>query len=198
MTRIVLTGSESTGKTTLAGELAEHYGAELVPEFVREFAARKGASIAFDDHGAIARGQMALEDLRIARGRPMIVQDTDLLSTVVYCAHYFDRCPSWIEEAAAARRPDLYLLCDIDIPWIDDGIRDREHARDEIQGLFRAALDAAAVPTVVIHGTAAERFRHAVAAIDAMLSRPVNVQAAQRATEHDANSQKQHDGHQSE
>ena len=195
--RIVLTGSESTGKTTLAGALAEHYDAELVPEFVREFAARKGAPIVFGDHGAIARGQMALEDEHIARARAMIIQDTDLLSTVVYCAHYFDRCPPWIEEAAATRRPDLYLLCDIDIPWVADGIRDREHARDEIQALFRTALRASAVPTIVVGGTATERLRRAVAAIDAMLSRPIDVQAAWRATEHGASSQKQNGGHQS-
>lgn len=182
MTRIVLTGSESTGKTTLAGALAEHYGAELVPEFVREFAARKGAPIAFDDHGAIARGQMALEDEHIARARAILIQDTDLVSTVVYCTHYFDRCPPWIEEAAAARRPDLYLLCDIDIPWVGDGIRDREHARDEIQGLFRAALRASGVPVMVIHGTGDERFRRAVAAIDAMHSGPINANGPPRAT----------------
>jgi NadR type nicotinamide-nucleotide adenylyltransferase len=181
--RIVLTGSESTGKTTLAAALAEHYGAELVPEFVREFAARKGAPIAFDDHGAIARGQMALEDEHIARARTMIIQDTDLLSTVVYCAHYFDRCPPWIEEAAASRRPDLYLLCDIDIPWVVDGIRDREHARDEIQALFRAALRASEVPVMVIHGTCDERFRRAVDAIDAIRSEPVNAKAPPRATD---------------
>ena len=193
--RIVLTGSESTGKTTLARALAEHYGAELVPEFVREFAARKGAPIAFDDHGAIARGQMALEDEHIARARSMIIQDTDLLSTVVYCAHYFDRCPPWIAEAAAARRPNLYLLCDIDIPWVADGIRDRGHARDEIQGLFRTALRASAVPTVVARGPAAERLRGAVAAIDAMLCHPMNVEAARRETDAAANSQRQDDGH---
>lgn len=196
--RIVLTGSESTGKTTLADALAEHYDAELVPEFVREFAARKGAPIAFGDHGAIARGQMALEDEHAARARAMILQDTDLLSTVVYCAHYFGRCPPWIEEAAAARRPDLYLLCDIDIPWVGDGLRDRQHAREEIQGVFRTALRASAVPVVVVHGTGKERLRRAVAAIDAMRSRPIDTEPPQHATEYDANWRKQNDGRRSE
>lgn len=193
MMRIVLTGSESTGKTTLALALAEHYAADLVPEFVREFAARKGAPIAFDDHGAIARGQMALEDAPMARAGAMIIQDTDLLSTVVYCTHYFDRCPSWIEEAAAARRPSLYLLCDIDIPWVADGMRDREYAREEIQALFRTALLASAVPVAVIRGTGDERFRRAVAAIEAMLSAPVDG-SPPRLAAYDANSQQQSDG----
>ena len=66
MIRVVLTGSESTGKTTLAVELARHYDAALVPEFVREFAEARGGVIEFSDHGPIARGQMALEDAQIA------------------------------------------------------------------------------------------------------------------------------------
>ncbi|HVX38039.1 MAG TPA: ATP-binding protein, partial [Gemmatimonadaceae bacterium] len=93
MIRVVLTGSESTGKSTLASRLAEHYGAELVPEFVREYAAQRGGVIEFSDHGPIAKGQMALEDAHIARASHMVVQDTDLLSTVVYCDHYFGMCP---------------------------------------------------------------------------------------------------------
>ncbi|MEO7087049.1 MAG: ATP-binding protein, partial [Gemmatimonadaceae bacterium] len=111
LTRVVLTGSESTGKTTLAERLAKHYNAVFVHEFVRLYAEEKGAPLDFGDHGPIARGQMALEDEGIARATGLVVQDTDLLSTVVYCNHYFGRCPPWIEETASERRPDLYLLC---------------------------------------------------------------------------------------
>src|SRR5215831_15422582 len=116
MIRIVFTGSESTGKSTLAAEVAKHYGGEVVPEFVRAFAEQRGGVIEFSDHGAIARGQMALEDDYASRAtqivsRPpvspalpahpaLLIQDTDLLSTVVYCKHYFGRCPEWIEDAA--------------------------------------------------------------------------------------------------
>jgi nicotinamide riboside kinase len=142
MIRIVFTGSESTGKTTLAADVGRHYGVEVVPEFVRRFAEEKGGTIEFSDHGTIARGQMALEDEFLARamqGCPappalpvLLLQDTDLLSTVVYCRHYFGRCPAWIEETAAARRPDLYLLCDTDVPWVADGVRDRGHMRDRL------------------------------------------------------------------
>ena len=136
--RVVLTGSESTGKSTLATELAHHYGVELVPEFVRAFAEQKGAPIDFGDHGAIARGQMALEDVAIARADRLVVQDTDLMSTVVYCRHYFGRCPAWIEEAAAARRPDLYLLCATDVEWMcRRRPRPRAHARGNAAALCR-------------------------------------------------------------
>jgi NadR type nicotinamide-nucleotide adenylyltransferase len=167
--RVVLTGSESTGKTTLAEQLARHYGAELVPEFVRAYAEQHGGIIEFGDHGPIARGQMALEDEHIARAGRLVVQDTDLLSTVVYCNHYFGRCPPWIEEAAAARRPDLYLLCEIDLDWIADGVRDRGHMRDEMQQLFRDAILASGVATAIVSGAGGERLERAIDAIDAFL-----------------------------
>jgi nicotinamide riboside kinase len=87
----------------------------------------------------------------------------------VYCNHYFGRCPPWIEEAAAARRPDLYLLCEIDLGWIADGVRDRGHMRDEMQQLFRDAVLASGVPTAIVTGVGRERFERAVDAIDALL-----------------------------
>jgi NadR type nicotinamide-nucleotide adenylyltransferase len=170
MIRVVLTGSESTGKTTLAQRLAKHYKAEFVPEFVREFAERKGGAIDFNDHGAIARGQMALEDEHIARGNRLVVQDTDLLSTVVYCDHYFGRCPAWIVEMAAARKPDLYLLCDIDVAWVADGVRDRGERREEMQALFLAAVGKSGVPFISLAGDIEARMGVAIGAIDALLA----------------------------
>lgn len=167
--RVVLTGSESTGKTTLATSLAQRYDAALVPEFVRAFAEQRGGVITFADHGPIARGQMALEDAALAGSPSMIVQDTDLLSTVVYCRHYFGRSPDWIEREAAARCPDLYLLCGIDWPWIGDGVRDRGDRRDEMQALFTAAVAAAAAPSVLVAGAPDERLALACAAVDRLL-----------------------------
>jgi NadR type nicotinamide-nucleotide adenylyltransferase len=168
MIRVVLTGSESTGKTTLATRLATYYGAEFVPEFVREFAVRQCGSIGFGDHGPIARGQMALEDEHTAGAPALVIQDTDLLSTVVYSDHYFGKCPEWIAEAAAARRPDLYLLCAIDVPWVADDVRDRGHMREEMQALFAVAVAAARTPVIVITGGWEERFQRAVDAIDTL------------------------------
>jgi NadR type nicotinamide-nucleotide adenylyltransferase len=167
--RVVLTGSESTGKTTLASRLAAHYGVRYVPEFVRDYAASKDGALDFNDHGPIARGQIALEDAAIARGESLVVQDTDLLSTVVYCDHYFGRCPPWIINAARERRPDLYLLCEIDLPWIADGIRDRGHLREDMQTLFRVAVRASHAPYVAIEGDAEQRLAKAIDAIDQLL-----------------------------
>lgn len=169
LTRVVLTGSESTGKTTLALQLAAHYGVECVPEFVREYAAQKASPLAMSDHGPIAHGQMALENSYAARAESLLIQDTDLLSTVAYCHHYFGACPPWIEETAMTRRPALYLLAGIDVPWEADGIRDRGKRRDEMHTLFVETLRRLKAPYVVIVGLGEQRLQRALAIVDALL-----------------------------
>ena len=174
MIRVVVTGSESTGKTELARRLAVFFDAELVPEFVREFAASKKGPITFADHGPITRGQVELEDRHFAaaaRGNNLVIQDTDLLSTVVYCEHYFGSCPPWIVTLATERKPDFYLLAAIDVPWIADGIRDRGDRRQEMHSLFYEAVEASGVPWLEVAGTWEERWALAVDAVTALLSR---------------------------
>src|SRR5204862_367765 len=74
---VVVTGSECTGKSTLARHLAAHYSVEFVPEYVRDFAETVGGRLQFTDHGPIARGQMALEDEYDARASDLLIHDTD-------------------------------------------------------------------------------------------------------------------------
>lgn len=175
MIHVVLTGSESVGKTTLAGQLGAHFGTFVVPEFVREYAAAKGAALDFRDHGPIAKGQMALEDRftaqATARGDALLIHDTDLLSTVVYCHHYFGRCPAFIEEAAVDRRPSRYLLLDIDVPWIADGVRDRGGQRGVLQQLFVDTLERLEAPYTVVSGAWSARFQQASESISHLVGR---------------------------
>ena len=104
----------------------------------------------------------------IARSDTLLLQDTDLISTVVYCHHYFGRCPAFIEQAAMARRAAHYLLLEIDVPWIADGIRDREARRVDVQTLFRNTLARFDAPITVVQGTWETRFATAAALIDAL------------------------------
>lgn len=175
--RIVLTGSESVGKSSLAVLLAQHFDCLVVPEFVRQYAASKGAPLDFRDHGPIARGQIAAEDTAIAqamaRGDTVLVHDTDLVSTVVYCHHYFGRCPEFIEELAVARRATHYLLLDIDVPWVPDGVRDRGDRRDELQALFVATLTRFACNYTVIQGDWSARLEQAVRVVTGLPALPV-------------------------
>jgi NadR type nicotinamide-nucleotide adenylyltransferase len=168
--RVVLTGSESTGKTELARALAAHYGTVWAGEYVRDYLDAKGSALGAEDVEAIARGQMAREDDAAARAAGLVILDTDLLSTVIYACHYYGSCPEWIERAARERRADLYLLLDVDAPWTPDPQRDRGGRRAEMHALFRDALEAAGARVVVIRGGWEERKARAIEAIDALLS----------------------------
>ncbi len=164
--RVTVTGSESTGKTWLAERLALHFATVWSPEFSRDYALRKGAPLDATDVEAIARGQMRGEDDALRRAQGLAILDTDLVSTVVYAEHYYGRCPPWIEEAARERLAELYLLCDIDVPWVADPARDRPHARREIQSAFTARLEQYRAQYVVVRGIWEEREAAAIAAIE--------------------------------
>lgn len=161
LTRVVVTGSESVGKTTLATQLASHHHALCVPEFVRGYAERKQGPIDVPDHWPIARGQVEQEAIYLSKaaelGHSLLVQDTDLLSTVAYCYHYTSGCDAGIERLAAERCADHYLLLDIDVPWVFDGIRDRGDRRAEVQALFVETLERFGAPFTLITGTWGER-----------------------------------------
>lgn len=168
MIKVVLTGSESSGKTGLARRLGEHFRASVSEEFVRTYAGQHGGTLGFADHGPIAKGQMAAEDAAIARAHDLVILDTDLVSTVVYCEHYFGSCPAWIEAEARSRAAHLYLLLKPDIPWEADGVRDRGDRRDEMHSLFEAKLKSLGLAYVEIGGDGAARFGAAVDAIRAL------------------------------
>jgi NadR type nicotinamide-nucleotide adenylyltransferase len=165
--RVVVTGSESTGKTTLAARLAAHFGAPCTPELAREYAARTPRPLGPADVEPIARGQRALEDASAPGAGRLLIQDTDLLSTCIYAEHYYGACPPGVRRAL--RPPDLYLLLGIDVPWIPDPHRDRGHLREHMHALFRDAVRASGAPFVEITGDWEARFRRAKEAVDRLL-----------------------------
>ena len=168
LTRIVVTGSESTGKTTLAGSIAEHYGIAWIPEFARDYAENRSAPLTAEDVGPIATGQIAREDTAFQNASGMVILDTDVVSTAVYAEHYYGHVPGWIEQAAQERLADLYLLCDTDMPWVADQVRDAQHHRRQIHDLFvqRLARLAATVRFVGGITSPAQRLKHALEHIE--------------------------------
>ena len=172
--RIVLTGGECTGKTTLARTLAVRHDTTWSPEAAREVALAKTGTLGPEDVGPIARAHMAAADAASReagrRARRVFFMDQDLLSTVVYARHYYGICPPWIERLAAERQGDLYLLCHPDLPWGADGVRDRPQAREEIHALFAAALADAGARVIDIAGQGAEREARAETAVAALLA----------------------------
>lgn len=163
--RVCLIGPECTGKTTLAARLAAHYSAAWSPEFAREYGERVARPLTFDDVSPIAEGQIANEERATRTAAPLVILDTDLISTVVYARHHYGRCPRWIERAAAARRADLYLLVEIDVTWSADGVRDSGERREQLRREFEEALVAYGARYVVIRGHWAERYAAALVAI---------------------------------
>ena len=168
--RVVLTGSESTGKTTLTADLARHYDVPWVPEYVRGYADWKRAPLDAGDVTPIALGQMAMQDAALMRAGALLLLDTDLLSTAIYAEHYYGERPDWLAQTVLARRADLYILCDIDVPWTPDPQRDRPNDREAIQELFREGLRSRGFPVVEVRGDRRDRFLTARTAIDTMLA----------------------------
>jgi NadR type nicotinamide-nucleotide adenylyltransferase len=167
--RVCLTGAESTGKTELAKNLAAHFAAPWVPEFSREYAERAARELSYMDVMPIAKGQMELEARIAANAGELLVLDTDLVSTVVYARHHFGACPVLVEALARQRLADLYLLLDIDVPWIHDGVRDSGATRDLLHERFCDVLDDFGADVRTISGSWDERLQLAIAACRARL-----------------------------
>jgi HTH-type transcriptional repressor of NAD biosynthesis genes len=165
--RIVLTGPESTGKTRLAGKLAEYYKTICAEEYARKFWPRlKGRKLAYEDITVIAEGQLDNEEQASLKANKVLVCDTDLIATEVWSEIYFKKCPEWISKASHERQYDLYLLMDIDIPWEDDGTREFPHLREQHFNMIKEELERRSQPYVIISGNFQDRFEKAVKAID--------------------------------
>ena len=173
--RVVLIGPECTGKTRLAESLASRYGVPWSPEFAREYVEGRETPLAFEDVDAIGQGQKASEDATVAQARrvgvPLVLLDTDLVSTAVYSRHYYDDCPGWIEREARERRADLYLLHHVDVEWVADGHQREEPARrEELFERFRSTLGSLEAHVGEVMGSWEERERRAIDAVDRLLS----------------------------
>jgi NadR type nicotinamide-nucleotide adenylyltransferase len=158
---VCITGPESTGKTTLAELLARALNSEWVPEAARCYAERAARPLTVADVAPIAREHIEMADAALARasekGSAYLVLDTDLLSTVAYARHYYEASPHWIEQTALARLADLYVLCDVDVPWVPDGVRDLPHAREAMLAEFAGVLREFRASIVEVYGTPEER-----------------------------------------
>lgn len=173
--RIVVFGTESTGKTTLAQKLAAHFDEPWSPEFVREFWDLRAGKITADDLGTIALGQIANEDYAESQAKRVMFCDTDLLTCTLWNDWLFpDACPLWVRAEAEkrARAVALWLLCDTDIPWAPDPQRSfpDEAGRERGRRTWRETLEQRALPFVDIRGDWATRERLAITAVERLLA----------------------------
>jgi NadR type nicotinamide-nucleotide adenylyltransferase len=165
MKTICLHGPESTGKSTLATRLAVHFGCEVVPEYGRAYCEEHGTDIEMAALVEIAQRHETMTQAARMRASDMLILDTDPLMTAVWADMMFGTRDPWFDRFVGVA--DLYLLLDIDLPWLDDGLRvyGSAEARARFFALSRAELDRRAVAYEVISGRGEARFDRALAAI---------------------------------
>jgi NadR type nicotinamide-nucleotide adenylyltransferase len=173
--RICIVGAESTGKTTLARQLAAHYRTVWTPEYGREYSERKliaeGAyKFSSDEFAHIARTQCERENSAARQANKALICDTDAFATSIWHRRYMGaRSPAVERIAAEHRRPDLYLLTDVHTPFVQDGTRDGEAIREWMHETFLTELTAQQRPFRLLSGSEAERLQAAISYIDAVM-----------------------------
>ncbi len=191
MKKIVAIGPESTGKSTLCEQLAAYYHALWCPEYAREYVLKHGMDYTYDDLLIIAKGQLELEEKIEAEAKSrelekqnesihspitnsqspipssLLFIDTDMYVMKVWCEYVFRKCHQFIPDNIAKRKYDLYLLCNIDLPWIKDELREYpdEQTRKELYFIYKNLLINQQTPWVEISGAYEERLQKAIEAV---------------------------------
>lgn len=159
-------GPESTGKTTLSKQLADHFQTVWTPEFAREYLQEKWNSSQRicepEDLLPIAIGQVKLENDSLLTANKYLFCDTNLMVTKVFSEIYYNFCDPALDKAASKHRYDLFFLTNIDVPWTKDDLRDKPLDRENTFETFKRALIENKKPFVTISGTPEQRFHKAL------------------------------------
>jgi NadR type nicotinamide-nucleotide adenylyltransferase len=179
--KVVIIGPESTGKSTLCRQLAAHYQTLWCPEFAREYLLKHGMNYSYDDLLTIAKGQIALEEeyektisnKQLATGKhvndkSLLFIDTDMYVMKVWCEFVFGNCHRFILDQIVERKYDLYLLCNIDLPWVKDELREYPdlEKRKQLYSIYKDIMVNQSIPWADISGNHEERLRKAIKVVD--------------------------------
>ncbi len=168
--KFAVIGPESTGKSTLCKQLAEDFKTVWVPEYAREYLETNGTGYNYEDLLTIAKGQIELEESIVNRQssivnyRPLIFIDTDMYVMKVWCEFVFNKCHNWILNRIAERKYDGYFLCNVDLPWVKDELREYPdlETREKLYHFYKDILINQSVPWVDISGNYDDRLRKAI------------------------------------
>lgn len=180
--KIVILGPESTGKSTLCEQLAGYYHTHWCREYAREYLLKHGTNYSYDDLLTIAKGQLALEDEATKRviteskfttdDSRLLFIDTDMYVMKVWCEFVFGKCHPWILNQVVERKYDLYLLCNTDLPWTKDELREYPDLiiRKKLFHIYKDILVNQSTPWAEISGTNEERLQHALTVVNRMFA----------------------------
>jgi NadR type nicotinamide-nucleotide adenylyltransferase len=169
MIKIAVTGPESTGKTTLSAALAKHYNTVYVPEYARIYLEKNGPAYTYNDVEEIALGQIKSEEEITAQAIDLLISDTELIVIKIWMEHKFGKIPGWLERRISDSSYDLYLLCDIDLPWELDPLREHPQLREYFFKVYKNELERRNYPFRIISGESDERLNSAIKEINKLL-----------------------------
>lgn len=182
--KIVVLGPESTGKSTLCAALAMHYQTIWTPEYARQYLSEHGTKYTYEDLLTIAKGQIENEEHAIeilslksadnpgAENMYKLIVDTDMYVMKVWSEYVFNNCHHFILEQINQRSYDLYLLCDIDLPWTADEMREypNEGPRLELFTIYKELLINQNTPWGIVSGSGDQRTQNAIQLIEQHLA----------------------------
>ena len=166
MIKIVITGPESTGKSTITKQLAAHFKVEMVSEYARTYLQKLNKEYSQNDLTEIAKGQIAIEDNALESNSKFIVCDTSLEVIKIWSEFKYKSCDSFISTSLRERQPNLYLLMKPDLPWEPDPLRENPANRQELFDLYKNELVTSKVPFYEISGNGKERLKKAIEALN--------------------------------
>jgi len=170
--RVVLTGPECTGKSALAEQLAAHYHTIFVPEYARNYVSELGRQYTYEDVMHIAETQKAQAISVAVEANRILFLDTYLIITKIWFEVVFGRYPEWIDNELIRRTIDLYLLCEPDIPWVADPVRENGgEMREKLFVMYKQQLDRFGLDYTQINGTGQLRTENAIRAVDQHLQK---------------------------
>lgn len=170
---IVVTGAESTGKSTLTKQLAREFNARFIPEFARDYIENLQLKYDYADVEKIAKQQILALDNKIEKQTSLIILDTWLIITKVWFEMVFNKEPSWLEENIHAYHIDLFLVCDTDLPWIPDRVRENGGIkRLELQKRYIELLKEYNFNFALVSGNNIDRLSAAKSKVQEILAEP--------------------------
>jgi len=159
MKKIAFTGPESTGKTYLAGNMASNHGCIWVPEYAREYLEARDGFYRKSDLLHILDGQLVRMEFAEQAETPYIFYDTEILVLKVWYEFLYGEMNIDIEQAWQEQEMDHYFLCDIDIPWEADPLREHPDHRKELFNIYKDLLENYNRPYTILSGSLKERVR---------------------------------------